>query len=45
MKRKLLLLLATVSFIIFITIPEPHMMDKSLQQQSIQTMGHGPGGG
>lgn len=43
MKRKLLLMLASFSIFVLITIPVADLVDKPIQQQMIQTMGHGTG--
>lgn len=44
MKRKLLLLLASCSVVVLITLPVSDIVGKPIQQQLIETMGHGPGG-
>lgn len=44
MKRKLLLMLASFSIVVLITIPVADLVGKPIQQQTIQTMGHGAGG-
>jgi hypothetical protein len=44
MKRKLLLLLASCSVVVLITLPVADIVGEPLQQQLIQTMGHGAGG-
>lgn len=43
MKRKLLLLLASCSIVVLIAIPEAQIVGEPVQQQLIQTMGHGTG--
>lgn len=43
-KRKLLLLLASCSIAVLITVPVAQIVGKPVQQQMIQVMGHGSGG-
>lgn len=43
MKRKLLLLLVSISFVVLTTMPITDIVSKPIQQQAIETMGHGTG--
>lgn len=43
MKRKLILMLASCSIVVLITMPLAEPASKPIQQQMIETMGHGTG--